>query len=667
MKKISLLFCALCALAMTAKSEVVDGINYEIITDTTVQIITNDPAYSGDIVIPASVNIEGKDYQVTSLGFHAFLNCEELTSVVLPNTIQEIDNEAFRDCHKLAKINFPEGLTYIGDDAFWNCYALDSVVLPSTIKTINSYAFEACKSLKYFYLPNGLEYLGAYVFLGDSALTEPIMNDSVLAYVPYSYTSYTVPEGIKALSEACFYQRKELTSITLPSTMEAIYYQAFAESGLTSIVIPDNVTYIFSSAFSGCRELTSVTFGENLAQIGSDAFGDCSLLTNITWSTTGVSNLKIIEGGAFTRTGLTSVTVPEGVEYLNNYYGRGAFANCANLTTVSLPSTVIYIASNTFKNCPITSITIDAANTTYDTRDNCNAIIHTESNTLILGFATSTIPASVTDIGESAFEGCQGLTSITIPEGVTYIGGYAFTNCSNLASISLPNSLRRAGYNIIGYTAIEGIVNTPYVFIRMPKTDPAATGEYTVPNGTEQIAGLAFYECENLTAIHLPASLKIISDDAFWNCSNITEMVIPDNVDTILDYAFDNMTAMTKLTLPANLKYIGSYPLSSCNNLKEIICPAEVPAESYPWEEIIGGDLDDPGSIKLYVPDLSVDAYKAAWGWRVFDVQPMSQIPTGIEQSQESKVKSQKTLRNGQLLIERDGRVYNVLGVEVNE
>jgi hypothetical protein len=663
MRKFFLFVAALCS--MVAMSQVVDGINYEIITDTTVLIVANDPAYSGDIVIPARVTIDGQEYQVTEIGYNAFEYCDELTSVVLPVGIKTIGDNAFQFCNKLGSINFPEGLVEIGSDAFWGCDSLKSVVLPSSLKSLNAYAFEECPNLVSCNLPNGVEYVGEYVFAGDSLLGT-VMNDSVVAWVSYAETSFAIPEGIKAMAGSACYFHKNLKQVTFPSTMQVIPYTAFEYSGLTSVVIPDNIDWIGSSAFSYCEDLTSVTIGNGVRRIYSDAFGECTNLTNLTWGTAG--NLEVIDGGAFYNTGLTSVTVPEGVKRLQTYYGRGVFTGCKNLKTVSLPASLTEeIAYNTFKNCPIESITVAAGNTVFDSRDNCNAVIHTETNTLKLGFATTVIPASVKAIGYGAFQECTNLTSIVIPEGVTYIDHYAFFNCTSLTSITIPNTVRRAGYQIFDGTRLTEPVYNQYVFFRMPYA-ALATGEYTVPAGIEQIAGYAFADCSDLTAIHLPASLKIVDTEAFWNCVGVTEIVIPDNVDTIADYAFDYMENVTKITLPANLKLIGAWVFAGCNQLEQIICPAaEVPASLYGNAIDLVGDLNDPSSIKLYVPDASVSAYEGADGWKEFDVQPISDVPTAIlsPSLQGMSGEATKSIRNGQLLIEKSGHTYNVLGTQV--
>ena len=139
---------------------------------------------------------------------------------------------------------------------------------------------------------------------------------------------------------------------------------------------------------------------------------------------------------------LTSVIIPEGVTNI----GANAFYNCSSLTSAAIPKSVTSIGFLAFGYCGgLTSIVVDKENKYYDSRNNCNAIIATESNTLVIGCKNTTIPASVTRLGEDAFVYCSGLTSITIPQGVTSIGYYTFAGCSDLTSITIPQSVTSIG------------------------------------------------------------------------------------------------------------------------------------------------------------------------------------------------------------------------------
>lgn len=199
-------------------------------------------------------------------------------------------------------------------------------------------------------------------------------------------------------------------------------------SGLTHADIPNSVSYdgitfyvtsIGNSAFRGCSDLTSITILNSVSNIGSFAFDGCSSLTSVSIT---INITKI---------------------------GLGAFSNCSGLT----------------------SITVEAGNTVYDSRNNCNAIIETETNTLIAGCQNTTIPNSVSKISGYAFRGCSGLTSITIPNSVMNIGIFAFDGCSGLTSISIPHSVTRIGEfafkGCCGLTSITCETITPPVLPRL--------------------------------------------------------------------------------------------------------------------------------------------------------------------------------------------------------
>lgn len=177
--------------------------------------------------------------------------------------------------------------------------------------------------------------------------------------------------------------------------------------GLTSITMPNSVTSIGQSSFENCQELTSITIPNSVTNVGRKAFYGCN--------------------------SLTSITIPNSVVTL----GVGAFFGCRSLTSITIPNSVTSIGDGTFTHCSsLTSMEVEAGNTKYDSRENCNAIIETATSTLIFGCQNTTIPNSVTSIGSYAFCGCSKLASITIPNSVTSISGYAFSECTGLTSVT---------------------------------------------------------------------------------------------------------------------------------------------------------------------------------------------------------------------------------------
>ena len=169
------------------------------------------------------------------------------------------------------------------------------------------------------------------------------------------------------------------------------------------------------------------------------------------------------------------------------------------------------------------------------------------------GLTSITIPDSVTSIGDYAFDGCSGLTSITIQDGVTSIGNKAFSGCSGLTSITIPDSVTS-----IGYSAFYGCSGLTSI---------------TIPDGVTSIDSHAFYGCSSLTSITIPDNVTSIGYYAFSGCSSLTSITIPDGVTGIGDYAFYGCSRLTSITIPDGVTSIGSHAFSGCSGLTSITIP----------------------------------------------------------------------------------------------
>ena len=445
-------------------------------------------------------------------------------------------------------VRIPESFRYsghlyyvrsIGNSAFYGCYGLKDVTIPSSVKTIGNSAFYCCNGLTSIIIPNSVTSIGYNVFEGCSRLT-----------------SVTIPNSLTSISGYAFSGCKGLTSITIPNSVTTIGTGAFYNcSGLASVTIPNSVTSIDQSAFNGCSGLTSVIIPNNVTSIGTSAFKGCS--------------------------GLTSVTIRKGVTSI----GGSAFEDCSGLTTVIIPNSVESIGTSVFKGCSgLTSLKVESGGK-YDSRNNCNAIIETSSNTLIAGLKNTTIPNSVTSIGTSAFDGCGGLTSVTIPNSVTSIGERAFAGCSDLTSLTIPNSVTS-----IGQSAFNGCSGLTSV---------------TIPNKVTSIDQSAFNGCSGLTSVTIPNSVTSIGQSAFNGCSGLTSVTIPNSVTSIGESAFEGCRGLTSVTIGSGVKDIGTGAFANCPELTDVYCSAEeVPLTSETAFE--GSNIENA---TLHVPRGCLDAY----------------------------------------------------------
>ena len=574
--------------------------------------ITKYVGNSATCVIPSEIN--GK--KVTQIGYNAFSSRTELTSITIPDGVTIIGNSAFSDCTSLETVTIPNSVTHIYPRAFYNCTSLKEVAIPASVTVIRDEAFgyyydtdssetKKADGFKINYVNNtqGHWYAIKNGFTDGACFVVNELGDGTVEITGYAGNSATcvIPDEIDGkkvtkIGENAFRDRTELTSVT----------------------IPDGVTYIVDCAFFGCTLLETVTIPNSVTDICWRAFYDCVSLKEVTIPAS-VTNIQDYAFGYYYDSDSSETKKVDGfkINYVKNTYGHyyateNGFTDEACLLTNELNDGTLEISK--YAGNSATCVIPGEINGKKVTKIGDNAFIDCTELTSV------TIPDGVTSIDEAAFLCCTSLTSVTIPDSVTSIKSKAFFKCTSLKSVTIPASVTNIGDYALGYYEIYNTDSCEWEMYKVDGfkinyvkntyghmyafkngfTDEACLLTNELDDGTleitkyagnsatcvipseidgkkvTEIGDSAFKGCTELTSITIPDGVTGIGNKAFSDCTSLETVTIPASVTYVRDSAFYGCTSLKSVTIPESVTYIGGYAFAECYSLKYADIPANV-------------------------------------------------------------------------------------------
>ncbi|MBQ7811749.1 MAG: leucine-rich repeat domain-containing protein [Bacteroidales bacterium] len=556
----------------------IDGIWYRLnVNDQEAVVIkSKGEEYSGKIVIPSSFFHEGITYFVTQIAEHAFEFCLKVTSITIPSSIKKTGEHSFY---------------YFGSE----------------------------------YYDVSLDSIESFCRIDFGVIGNPIHNANKVFINNEKITHLTIPGTIQIVSEDIFYNCN-FESITIEEGVVEIAENAFRGSSIKSISLPKTLETIGDSAFESCSDLKSVIGGEKVRYIGNNTFSNCKRLEIFEIK----DCLEKIGNAAFEYCKCLSMEIPPKLRTL------GAWAFRDSWLSIDIPDCLINIDKYAFAGCKLDgAINVDPFNPNYDSREGCNAVIETKTNTLIRASEETIIPKSVRVIGEYSFSDLHYLPSIVIPEGVVRIEDNAFNNCYRLREIDIPSTLVSIGSAFTNCCNIDVRINNLEAwcniefgcnplsmgrwyegYVGHPKTsflylNGEIISDLIIPSSITCIKNSTFKRCY-LESVNIPNTVTSIGDEAFLGCSHMASILIPKQVTDIGTGAFAGCEDLTFLTILGNPR-IQNGVFAGCEGLKDVYCYSD----EAPIADEAFGKLN-LSAITLHVPSEAVNNYKNLEPWSKF-------------------------------------------------
>lgn len=487
---------------------------------------------------PELVEVDIGKY-ITSVSIECFKGCSNLEFIVLPSTINNIKNSAFKNCSKITRISIPSTVTLVGDECFFGCGLLPSSPLPPNVKKYGNYLFSDCSSIQNITIAESVTEIGSNCFANCTSLNSIQFNNILNITVGNDinlniFNGLTNPITMQFIgvttndltSYIQIYPTSILSqnpSITQPIIIPSTYYVI-----PTTIYLNNNTQqYIFKTTIANGDipiNATKVILADNTTSLGPGCFSNCSFLTEIIYST----NINTLSFKCFQNcTSLRHFIIKENISNI----GNNCFDGCSNLydITIENPYSLITCGQNIFANISH-SITI-----TFGKIPNSNFIEDTSTNNVFLPIIKQFCN--------------QNLTSVLTSNFYIYTGSIFYLN--NNSNISIDN--------LITVTNISNVID-------ISKLNSVIFSKYVIEFGDS-----CFQNCTNLTNIFYPENLKKLGNNCFYNCTNFTAFNFPETIENIGNNCFYNCFKLTNFTVPNNIRTIGNNCFEQCNNLNKIL------------------------------------------------------------------------------------------------
>ena len=458
-----------------------------------------------------------------------------------------------------------------------------------SVTGIGDYAFKNSTGLTYLYIPSSITYLGNWAVSGCSALT-----------------SIVIPNSVTSVGTSVFMDCTNLTSVTIGSGLKKIGRFMFIRcTALESITIPNTVTEIDYEVFQDCTKLKNVDIGSGVTAIGNLTFAGCTALQYVICH---AQTPPTVTNNTFDSSTYSSAYLYVPYSKLNNYKAANYWKNFTTIRTVydfkvdgicynkTSSNTVEVTSRGPLENRYTNGLTIPKTITVSGTTYTVNAIGE-QAFLNCYDLTDVSLNVNIKTIGKFAFAGCTKMTNVfSVPSGLTSIDYSAFLKCYALKSFNLPNNLKT-----IGNKAFEECI---------------AFTSVNIPNSVTSLGYNAYAFCTALNTVKIGTGVTSLATQTFKGCTALTSIVVPDNITSISDCVFEGCTSLAEVTLGSGLMALATTPFKGCTALRTVTCLASNPPtmagnDCFPTATYSSGTLNVPGA--------SVNAYKSADWWRLFN------------------------------------------------